>query len=111
MIIELDDDKRSYLRDIALADEVRRRDSDTSLGPPSILARTSTLGRYPSISQCYFVCQPLILLGAEIEGGPGVVTSGSAVFYALNAGTSVPPPGTEILTTLIGNRWVFRYDG
>lgn len=109
-MMNADDVKRLSARESALADDVKRRDSDPTLGSPSILARTTTLRAYPATSQCYYACQPLMILGAETEGGTSVVSPGYATFFALNLGSTVPPPGPQILTTFVGNRWIFRYD-
>lgn len=105
-----DDAKRLFTREDALADDVKRRDSDPPLGSPSLLAYTTTLKTYPTTSLSFYACLPLTLLGAEVEGGPGTVSAGDAVFFALNLGSSVPPSGTQVLTTFVGNRWVFRFD-
>lgn len=109
-MIDSDEAKRLFTRGDALADDVRRRDSAPPLGPPSLLARTTTLKAYPTTPQSYYACLPLTLLGAEVEGGPGLASPGNATFFALNLGSSVPPPGTQVLTTFVGNRWVFRFD-
>jgi len=105
-----DDAKRASLRDTALADDLRRRDSDPALGAPSLLAQTATINTYPATPQCYFACTPVTLLGPEVEGGPGDATPGTQPFFALNLGSTVPPNGTQVLVTFVGNRWVFRYD-
>ena len=39
-----------------------------------------------------------------------IATDGNT-FFALNLGTAIPPQGTPIVATFVGNRWVFRYDG
>jgi hypothetical protein len=106
-----DDDDRLFTRESALADDLIRRDSDPVLGPPSLLASTTTFRIYPTTAQCFYACLPLALFGAEVEGGPGITTAGAAPFYALNLGGAIPPPGTQVVSTLVGNRWVFRYDG
>jgi hypothetical protein len=105
-----DDARRLFVRENALADDVKRGFTDPSLGSPSLLAVTTTLNAYPTTAQCYYACVPLTLLGNEVEGGPGVVTPGGETFFALNIGSTVPPSGTQVLTTFVGNRWVFRYD-
>jgi hypothetical protein len=110
MMFDADDAKRLALRELALADDVKRRDSDPTLGAPSLPARTTTIKTYPTTPQSYYACVPLMLLGAEVEGGPGIVTAAGATFFALNLGSTVPPPGTQLLATFVGNRWVFRYD-
>jgi hypothetical protein len=109
-MLTTDDAKRLWLRETALADGLGRQDPEPPIGAPSFLARTTTTGSYPTAPQCFFACQPLTLLGAEVEGGAGAVTVGNATFFALNLGTAVPPPGAQVLTTFVGNRWVFRYD-
>jgi len=105
-----DNVRRLFIRETALAHEVVRQDSDPPIGAPTLLACTKVLSSYPTVAQCFFACQPLTLLGAEVEGGSGVVTGVDATFFALNLGSAVPPIGTEVLVTFAGNRWVFRYD-
>ena len=106
-----DNADRLFTRESALADEVVRRDSDPVLGPPNLLASTTTVQKYPTIAQCYYGCLPLTLFGPEVEGGPGITTAGATPFFALNLGSVIPPPNTQVVTTLVGNRWVFRFDG
>ena len=77
---------------------------------PTVLALTTTLQTYPTDAQCFFACQILSLLGAESEGGSGIVVPGSGTFFALNLGSTIPPSGTQVLASFVGNRWVFRYD-
>jgi hypothetical protein len=105
-----DNVRRLFIREAALADEAVRQDSDPPIGAPTLLACTKILSSYPTVAQCFFACQLLILLGAEVEGGSGVVTGVNATFFALNLGSAVPPIGTQVLVTFAGNRWVFRYD-
>jgi hypothetical protein len=109
-MIDPDDAKRLFLRDAVLADVVVRQESDPPLGAPSLLARTTVLSAYPTRAQCYYACEPLTLLGLEVEGGSGVLTEVDATFLALNIGNSVPPVGTQVLATFVSNRWVFCYD-
>ncbi len=112
-MLNSDDAWRLFTREVALTDEVKRRDSDPTLGLISLLASTTTLSKYPTTASSYYACQPLTLLGTEVEGGPGVVSSTSttsATFFALNIGSTVPPSGTQIVVTRVDNRWVFRYD-
>lgn len=101
---------RLAARDLALLDETKRRDVDPSLSPPSLLARTTTIATYPTAAQVFYACQPLQILGTEVEGAGGLVSVSNSNFFALNLGGTIPPPGTQILTTFVGNRWVFRYD-
>jgi len=105
-----DDAKRLLVRENALFDGISRQDSDPAFGFPSMLARTTTSGTYPTVAQSFYTCVPLTLLGVELEGGAGIVSEGWSTFFAFNLGAKVPPYGTQVLTTFIGNRWVFRYD-
>jgi hypothetical protein len=109
-MISSDDAKRLFTREVALADDVRRRDSDPTLGLPNLLAQTTTLKAYPTTAQCYYACEPLTVLGAEVEGGAGTTSASPSTFFALNIGSTIPPSGTQVVTTFVGNRWVFRYD-
>lgn len=106
-----DDVGRLFAREASQADDVKRRDSDPTLGLPNLLAETTTVVKYPSAAQCYYACQPVTLMGVEVEGGSGVVSAASGTFFALNLGNAVPPPGTQVLAARVDNRWVFRYDG
>ena len=106
-----DEATRFQIRESALGEDVRRGLIDPFLGAPSLLVRTTILRTYPATAQSYFACQPLTLLGKEIEGGGGVTTATTSSFFALNLGLTVPPVGTQVVATFVGNRWVFRYDG
>ena len=55
------------------------------------------------------VARPLLLLH-QIEGGTGSLSTQVGRFFALNLGSSIPPTGTNLLVTFVGNRWAFRYD-
>jgi hypothetical protein len=110
MMMDVDDAKRLILCERALADEVNRQESDPPIGAPSLLACTKVLTSYPTTAQCFFACEPLTLLGPEVEGGSGVVSTLDATFLALNLGSAIPPIGTQVVSIFVGNRWVFRYD-
>ena len=77
---------------------------------PSCLALTTTKASYPTDAHVFFAVRRLDLLGDEVEGGPGNVLASPDLFYALNIGSTIPPSGTQVLVTFVGNRWVFRYD-
>lgn len=110
-MMESDDARRFQIRESALAEDVKRTLIDPFLGTSSLLVRTTTVRTYPTVAQSYFACQPLILLGKEIEGGGGATTPSISTFYAFNLGSTVPAVGTQLVVTFVGNRWVFRYDG
>lgn len=78
-------------------------------GAPAIVGRTTTLVSYPASANVYFALNPVTVLGAETEGGAALLSYGSNHFMALNLGSIVPPNGTNVLCTYVGNRWVFRY--
>jgi hypothetical protein len=109
-MIDADNARRLFARETTLTDDLTRGDLNPAFGSPSTLAQTTTISTYPTTAQSYFACLPLMLLGTEKEGAAGVLTLGSATFFALNLGSTVPPSGTQVLTTFVGSRWVFRYD-
>ena len=109
MIVK-DEAKLLRIRESVLLDEFKSGRPDVVGGSTSLLARTKTLNSYPTIAQCYFACEPLAVLGTEVESGPGVISGNSTTFFALNLGSTTPPVGAQILVTYVGNRWVFRYD-
>ena len=109
-MLNSDDAQRLFTREVALTDDVSRSNSDPSLGLSSLLASTTMLNKYPTTAGSFYACQPLTLLGTEVEGGTGAVSSTSSTFFALNLGSTVPPSGTQIIATRVDSRWVFRYD-
>lgn len=107
----LDEAKRLRARDEALADSLSRRDPAPTFGTPSLVAQTRAIGAYPTSAQRFFACTPRTVLGREVEGGAGTLTSSTSTFLALNLGTAIPPAGTDVLITFVDSRWVFRFDG
>ena len=106
-----DEAKRLRNRDAARADEAQRLVLAPTIGAPCLVARTKVIQSYPNVAAAYYACESQTVTGAEVEGGPATITTDGDTFYALNLGTVAPPQGTPIVTTFIGNRWVFRYDG
>jgi hypothetical protein len=109
MIVK-DEARLLKIREGALLDEFKNGRPDAVGGSTSLLARTKTLNSYPMTAQCYFACEPLAVLGTEVENGPGIVSGNSTTFFALNLGSTTPTVGAQIVVTYVGNRWVFRYD-
>jgi hypothetical protein len=109
-MLDSDDAKRLSLRDDALTNDLKRGVVDPFVGSASLLAKTTTIQTYPTAVQSFFACLPVILLGTESEGSPGVVYPGTSTFFALNIGSSIPPSGTQVVASFVGSRWVFRYD-
>jgi hypothetical protein len=101
--------------------QLRRRREDEALarrsprapdpGNPTVLARTTVVSAYPTSPQSVYAVQAVATGGAEGEGLPVMLTPGGASFFAANLGSAVPPQGSDVLCTLIGSRWTFRYDG
>lgn len=105
------DESRKQMLDMAAwSEELVRQDADPPLGLPTVLAVTRQISAYPTTPRCFFACQPVTVMGAEVEGAAATVSDRPGSFFALNIGTALPPIGTEVLATLVGNRWVFRYD-
>lgn len=112
MSIHADDEAtRLRLRDADRDDAATRSALDPGAGSASLLARTKSLGRYPTAAARFFACTPLTVLGPEVEGGIGEITAGDATFFSLNLGSAVPPQGTAVVATFVDGRWVFRHDG
>ena len=111
MNLPLDEAKRLRIQDATLVDGFSQAGRDPSLGMPCLAAQTKALATYPTGAQTFFACSPLTILGTEVEGGAGTISSGSSTFFALNLGSAVPPVGSNLLVTFVDNRWVFRYDG
>ena len=110
-MIRYDDDyQRTFERERAFADLVARRGPDPATGATSMVAATAAVDAYPTAAAVFFGCHPLILLGAEVEGGAGTVSAAAGTLFALNLGTTIPPVGALVLLTFVANRWVFRWD-
>jgi hypothetical protein len=105
-----DDAKRLRIRGSVLAEESLRSPSSESWGAPSLVAQTISLGSYPATAASFYACCPRTVFGPEIEGGAGTLSTQAGRFFALNLGSTIPPTGTDLLVTFVGNRWVFRYD-
>jgi hypothetical protein len=101
--------QRLILADDALRDELSRLKESPDVGSPSLLAQTLSLGSYPTSAMAFFAVTPMGLLGTEAEGSTGVTASAGGTFFALNLGPAIPPVGTQVLVTFVGNRWVFSY--
>ncbi len=106
-----DDAKRLCLRDAARAEEAKWLDLAPAIGAPSLVARTKLLLSYPNVASAYFACESQTITGMEVEGGSATIVTDGNTFFSLNIGTAIPPQGTPIVVTFVGNRWVFRYDG
>ena len=104
-------DKRLRIEISEAQDALDHQDSAPGLGAPSLVARTKALHAYPAVAGVFYACEPLTVLGPEVEGSSGVVSPSGATFLAFNLGASVPPQSSAVLVTFVNHRWVFRYDG
>lgn len=106
-----DDATRVRAADASLLAAITREIRGSAFAATCLVARTTTIAAYPTTAASFYACNPVTVLGAEVEGGAGTKTVGSSTILALNLGSAIPPAGTEILATFVGCRWVFRYDG
>lgn len=72
---------------------------------------TTVATTYPATAASFYACHPTDIGGTETEGGAASYVAGTAIVFALNVGTQVPPPGTRVVAHAVGGRWVFRWDG
>jgi len=105
-----DEAKRLRIRDDTIGDTLSVLPQTLDSGSPCLIAQTTKLKTYPTSAQQFFACQPVAVLGTETEGGQAIFTPHTSTFLALNLGPVVPPLGTNVIASFIGNRWVFRYD-
>lgn len=107
----MDDARRLRDRADSRAAALTRDPRGSLRGAPVLLARTKVHASYPATAAVYYACETQGILGAEAEGGPGVLSTNGDTVYAFNLGSGVPPQGTPVVLTFVGNRWVFRHDG
>ena len=105
-----DEAKRLRVRDDAITGDLSVVPYLADPGTPCLVARTTRLATYPTSARSFFACTPVPVLGAEVEGGAATLTPLTPTFYALNLGGAIPPQGTDVIASFVGNRWVFRYD-
>jgi len=105
-----DEAKRLRVQDQAIVDSLSVFPNILDVGSPCLVAQTIKLSIYPTSAQQFFACQPVALLGAELEGSQATFTPNPSTFFALNLGGTVPPQGSNVIAAFVGNRWVFRYD-
>ena|SRR5215831_6246508 len=91
-------------------------DSAEGAAPPhgsaAVLGVTTTVASYPTTAAAFYAMLAQEVDGAETEGSVASYTASSSTpFYAWNAGTAVPPPGTPVVCHAVGGHWCFRYDG
>ena len=105
-----DEAKRLRARDDAIAGDLSAAPYLADPGTPCLVAQTTSISAYPTAAKRFFACTPVAVLGGEVEGGAATLSALSPVLFALNVGGAVPPQGTNVISSFVGNRWVFRYD-
>ncbi len=76
-----------------------------------IVAQTCKVTTYPTSANVQYGCFTVGIGGVEGEGKAFTTTVGTAVFFATNIGSAIPPIGTNVLAYSSDGRWVFRFDG
>lgn len=84
------------------------RDSDTSsLLNPVVVGQVFAARSIPTTTGVYYSVHPVSVVGAESEGGSGVlVVDASRSFLAYLVGSAPAVTGDYLLCRFIGNRWV-----
>lgn len=94
-----------------LADAIDRSPYGQSEGATLLVVKTVQETTYPAIAASTFACQVQTPGGPETEGALGSLVATTAALYAFNLGSALPPQGTLLLATQVGDRWVIHYDG
>jgi hypothetical protein len=105
-----DEARRLRVRDEDITDALTTSPYLADPGSPCLVLQTKALTAYPSAAQSFFACVPVTVLGTEIEGGQAALTPLTPTLFAFNLGAALPPQGTNVIASYVGNRWVFRYD-
>jgi hypothetical protein len=95
----------------AISDAMDRAPELPPEGAAAVLAQTTTVDTYPTTASAFYACKPVDIDGDESEGASATYTTETMnVFYAWNAGTTVPGERTTVICHAVGGRWVFRFD-
>jgi hypothetical protein len=105
-----DEARRLRVRDEDITDALTATPYLADPGSPCLVLQTTVLTAYPTAAQSFFACVPVTVLGAETEGGQATLTPLAPTVFAVNLGAGLPPQGTKVISSYVGNRWVFRYD-
>ncbi len=94
-----------------LSDTVDRIPPSGPDGALGMLVTTTTVSTYPTTAGSYFAVNPTTAGGTEAEGQAATYSPDTQrTFYAFNAGATVPPNGSHVIASAVGNRWIFRWD-
>lgn len=80
-------------------------------GSCAMVVKTKTVGTYPTVAKSFYAVDVVNPGGTESEGSAGSFAVVTGTFFALNAGSTIPPSGTQVIVDPIGGRWVFVYNG
>lgn len=106
-----DDD---YLREriIELEDRIDNEYGETPEGSLCEFVTLFEEDEYPTEPNKFFAAHPTSIGGTEDEGESASFNAANdRKIYVYNVGSQVPPEGTKIMATLVGRRWVIRFDG
>lgn len=108
--VEVDEEIRK-LRDLVRRQsaDLDRLSPDAISGSVSFVAITTTATAYPTTARSIFSIQMQTLSGVEAEGALVSLSGSASLNFAANLGAKIPPPGTEIIVTLVPYAFVFRY--
>jgi hypothetical protein len=106
-----DDAEKTRLVDEDFNDDLSRQIARDDSGQSTLVGTTVAILTYPTIPQSFYGMKPTTILGAEVEGGNGILTTAGKIFRSLNLGSQIPPNGTVVINRFLDHRWVFRYDG
>jgi hypothetical protein len=76
---------------------------------PTLLAKTTTDGSYPTTPGVFFRLEIVKALGSENDAGPVTYTGTGQYIYATHVGQAVPPIGTVVLCQFVPDRYVFEF--
>ena len=108
------DDELRVIRDRhnAIQDDIDRLPSGDPGGSRGLLCVTTTIATYPTTASVFYAVISQDIDGAETEGASASFTSPTGTpFFAWNAGSAIPPSGTQVIVSFVGGKAAFRYDG
>jgi hypothetical protein len=95
----------------SLQRDVDRDEGVDPEGSSAMLVVTFTQTTYPVAALSTYACHPVTINGGETEGAtPTYIPDTTITLYAVNLGTTIPPPGSYLVVSGAGGRWTFRYD-
>ena len=77
----------------------------------SAVAQTAISETYPTTANTVYYLAGMSIDADDQEGSDVTLAGDGNEYFAVNLGTRIPPPGTNVLISSVGGRWVFRWDG